>query len=84
MNCTISNVQRHFAPYGFVSHSYYIAGTPSYHANKTVLVRLWAAYNAIVPPPLKKNLHVFLKKARCAAIWLLATPVFSEVANRLL
>jgi SAM-dependent methyltransferase len=61
---TIADVRRHFAPYGFADHSYYIAGTPSYHANKTLLVRMWAAYNALVPPPLKKNLHVFLKKVR--------------------
>jgi len=59
---TIGDVRRHFLPHGFDDYSYYLGGSPSYHANKSLLVRLWAAYNALVPPPLKKNLHVFMRK----------------------
>lgn len=60
---TIGSVRRHFAPYGFEDYSYYLGGSPSYHANRSILVRLWAAYNSLMPPPLKKNLHVFLRKS---------------------
>jgi SAM-dependent methyltransferase len=59
---TISAVNRHFLKHGYDSYSYYLGGTPSYYANQVGLVWLWAAYNALVPPPLKKNLHVFLRK----------------------
>jgi SAM-dependent methyltransferase len=63
---TISAVRKHFLGQGFADHSYYLGGTPSYHANKAILVRFWATYNTLMPPPLKKNLHVFLRKAKSA------------------
>lgn len=59
---TIRAVRRTFVPLGFIDYSYYIAGAPSYFADSTLIARVFAAYNAIVPPPLKKNLHVFLRK----------------------
>jgi SAM-dependent methyltransferase len=61
---TIAAVRRHFLQLGFADYSYYIGGSPSYYANIAVLARIWAAYNAIVPPPMKKNLHIFLRKIR--------------------
>jgi SAM-dependent methyltransferase len=59
---TIGAVRRYFTPHGFEDYSYYLGGSPSYHANKSILVRLWGAYNALMPPPLKKNFHIFLRK----------------------
>jgi SAM-dependent methyltransferase len=59
---TIHAVRRHFVRLGFQDHSYYLGGSPTYHADKVLLLRFWAIYNALMPPPLKKNLHVFLKK----------------------
>lgn len=59
---TIRAVRRTFVPLGFIDYSYYIAGAPSYFADSAFIARAFAAYNALVPPPLKKNLHVFLRK----------------------
>ncbi|TXH33342.1 MAG: class I SAM-dependent methyltransferase [Rhodospirillaceae bacterium] len=59
---TIGAVQQHFMPLGFTDYSYYLGGAPSYFANRAALARFWAGYNSLMPPPLKKNLHVFLQK----------------------
>lgn len=61
---TLGAVRRHFTPLGFTDYSYYLGGSPSYHANRALLARFWAGYNSLMPPPMKKNLHVFLQKTR--------------------
>lgn len=59
---TKSAVRRHFPNARFLNCSYYLGGSPTYHAGIPALARLWRLYNGIVPGPLKKNLHIFLQK----------------------
>lgn len=58
---TISDVRAAFGRQ-FEDFSYYLAGTPSYHADSDLLLHIWNIYNSIAPDPLKKSLHVFLRK----------------------
>ncbi|MFN3354157.1 MAG: class I SAM-dependent methyltransferase [Brevundimonas sp.] len=59
---TRSALKRHFPTDQFDHFSYYLEGSPSYHAGSPTLARLLHAYNRIAPGPMKKNLHVFLQR----------------------
>lgn len=59
---TKSAIRRYFPSDKFLDCSYYLGGSPTYHAGIPLLARFWRLYNALVPGPLKKNLHVFLQK----------------------
>lgn len=59
---TKAAVRKHFPRSRFLDCSYYLGGSPTYHAGISMLARFWRLYNGVVPGPLKKNLHVFLQK----------------------
>ncbi len=61
---TLGAINRHFGSDRWRNCSYTINSTPKYHANRTLLFNLVGAYQSIMPPPLRTDLHVFLCKRR--------------------
>jgi SAM-dependent methyltransferase len=55
-------ISQHFSPDRWLNCSYTINSTPKYHANRALLFNLVGAYQSIMPPPLRTDLHVFLRK----------------------
>lgn len=61
---TLGAVRRHFDSRNWQNFSYTINSTPKYHANIRLLFNLVGAYQSIVPPGLRTDLHIFLRKRR--------------------
>lgn len=61
---TLGAIHRHFSEARWEHYSYMLNSTPKYHANRRLLFNLVGAYQSIVPPALRTDLHVFLRKRR--------------------
>ncbi|MGF1641499.1 MAG: class I SAM-dependent methyltransferase [Rhodospirillales bacterium] len=55
-------LRRLFPEPRFSHHSYVFGGPPAAHANSLALARLAMAYEWLMPPSLRKSLHVFIRK----------------------
>ena len=59
---TRTALRRLFPEPAFRHASYSFSGPPTYHGNRVWLARLWQLYEALMPPPARKMLHIFIQK----------------------
>lgn len=59
---THNALRRLFPEPAFRHASYSFSGPPAYHGNRVWLARSWQVYEALMPPPARKMLHVFIQK----------------------
>lgn len=61
---TPGSLKRWFTPSRWDHCSYTVNSTPKYHSNSRILFGLVSAYQAVMPPMMRTDLHVFLRKKR--------------------
>ncbi len=61
---TRQTIRRFFAPEDYQDCSYFMTTGAAYHGNKMLLARLWMFYNWLMPPSLRPQFHIFLRKKR--------------------
>jgi SAM-dependent methyltransferase len=61
---TSSAVSRCFPPLKFDNYSYYFSFEPQYHFNNEVIYRCFQFLHWLLPPAMKANLFVFVRKRR--------------------
>ena len=59
---TPGTLKRLFPEPRFSHHTYVHAGPPAAHGNKMALARFWIAYEWLMPPSMRKALHIFIRK----------------------
>jgi hypothetical protein len=59
---TLSALRDLFPEDRFLHASYRFSGPPGYHADKILLARTWQIYESMMPPPLRRTLHIFIQK----------------------
>jgi SAM-dependent methyltransferase len=59
---TKRRIGRYFHKRDFQDFSYYLSGEPTYNFNSRLVAELLRFYQGIIPPALKKNFHVFLRR----------------------
>lgn len=59
---TVRALRRRFDPAVWEHYSYTMNPTPRYHANSRILFGLISLYQALMPPPMRTDLLVFMRK----------------------
>jgi SAM-dependent methyltransferase len=59
---TRSAIARLFPQHQFDNYSFCVNSQPSYNCNSAIVARFWLLYMALMPPGMRKDLFVFLKK----------------------
>lgn len=59
---TLGTLRRLFPEPAFTHASYTFSGQPTYHANRLWLARFWQVFEAVMPSPFRRMLHIFIRK----------------------